>query len=350
MVTVNITNFGKNLLVRALYNEAPINFVSMKFGNGDVPEDYEELTELVNPLLEVSLTEMTKGDNFIQLTCVFDNSAVETEFNMTEIGVFAEDLELGKGMFAYVNQENDPEPIKAQSSNKLKENSISVQILVDDTKNITATIKSLAFATKADLENHIQDYNNPHKVTKEQVGLGNVENYAVPDTPIKFKESQNLENIESEESVATLFGKIYSAIKALLRHLDDFKNPHKITALDIKAAAEGHTHSTSDLHSGTLSVNRGGTGKGEWTPNQLLFAENKTTIEQIPAPESEAILIQNKGEQPHFVPLSALKFFDVTTTPPEQHNIFWVDTTPITGGLKYYNGTDWTHVPVAYTK
>lgn len=37
------------------------------------------------------------------------------------------------------------------------------------------------------------------------------------------------------------------------------------------------------------------------------------------------------------------------TTPPEDTRLLWVDTTENTGGLKYYSGTDWVHVPVAYT-
>lgn len=36
-------------------------------------------------------------------------------------------------------------------------------------------------------------------------------------------------------------------------------------------------------------------------------------------------------------------------TPPENTEMLWIDTTAGTGGLKYWNGTAWVHVPVAYT-
>lgn len=42
----------------------------------------------------------------------------------------------------------------------------------------------------------------------------------------------------------------------------------------------------------------------------------------------------------------------IGTTPPTipgSENKLWVDLTPITGGLKYWNSTAWAHVPVAYT-
>jgi len=34
---------------------------------------------------------------------------------------------------------------------------------------------------------------------------------------------------------------------------------------------------------------------------------------------------------------------------PSNTNLLWIDTTAETGGLKYYNGSAWVHVPVAYT-
>lgn len=39
----------------------------------------------------------------------------------------------------------------------------------------------------------------------------------------------------------------------------------------------------------------------------------------------------------------------VGTTTPDNTSLLWIDTNAGTGGLKYYNGTEWVHVPVAYT-
>lgn len=38
----------------------------------------------------------------------------------------------------------------------------------------------------------------------------------------------------------------------------------------------------------------------------------------------------------------------VGDTAPADTNLLWIDTNANTGGLKYYNGTDWVHVPVAW--
>lgn len=45
----------------------------------------------------------------------------------------------------------------------------------------------------------------------------------------------------------------------------------------------------------------------------------------------------------------ALGGYHVGTTAPDNTNLLWVDTTATTGGLKYYDGEAWKHVPVAFT-
>lgn len=42
-------------------------------------------------------------------------------------------------------------------------------------------------------------------------------------------------------------------------------------------------------------------------------------------------------------------FFSIGTSSPSDTALLWIDTTADTGGLKYYNGSEWIHVPVAYT-
>lgn len=41
--------------------------------------------------------------------------------------------------------------------------------------------------------------------------------------------------------------------------------------------------------------------------------------------------------------------FAAGTSAPSNTALLWIDTTANTGGLKYYNGSAWVHVPVAYT-
>ena len=42
-----------------------------------------------------------------------------------------------------------------------------------------------------------------------------------------------------------------------------------------------------------------------------------------------------------------LQLFVTGASVPERTDVLWIDTTPVTGGLKYHNGSAWAHVPTA---
>lgn len=42
-----------------------------------------------------------------------------------------------------------------------------------------------------------------------------------------------------------------------------------------------------------------------------------------------------------------LQLFTSGPSAPERTDVLWIDTTPVTGGLKYHNGAAWVNVPTA---
>lgn len=58
------------------------------------------------------------------------------------------------------------------------------------------------YALDADLESHITDYQNPHRVTKEQVGLGNADNTSDANKPISTA-TQDALNLKADVSALT---------------------------------------------------------------------------------------------------------------------------------------------------
>lgn len=44
-----------------------------------------------------------------------------------------------------------------------------------------------------------------------------------------------------------------------------------------------------------------------------------------------------------------IKPYHAGTSAPSNTSKLWIDTTAVTGGLKYHNGTDWVRVPLAYS-
>lgn len=100
----------------------------------------------------------------------------------------------------------------------------------------TAQATAIADAKKAgtdaqtNLETHIADTNNPHSVTKSQVGLGNVPNVATNNQTPTYTAASTLAALVSGEKLSVAFGKIAKAVSDLISHLANKSNPHGVTA------------------------------------------------------------------------------------------------------------------------
>lgn len=90
--------------------------------------------------------------------------------------------------------------------------------------------------------------------------------------------------------------------------------------------------------SGTLGTAHGGTGN--------------TSVDTIPVSGSTK-MVTSGGVYSYLNSSSTssvtnYKPYYAGTSAPSNKNLLWIDTTATTGGLKYYNGSSWVHVPVAF--
>jgi hypothetical protein len=79
------------------------------------------------------------------------------------------------------------------------------------------------------LDAHIQDFSNPHQVTKAHVGLGNIENYGVASL------SEVMSNVSIDKYSSPLTNKflIEQGLLVIDNHLNDFSNPHQVTKVQV---------------------------------------------------------------------------------------------------------------------
>ena len=106
-------------------------------------------------------------------------------------------------------------------------------------KDIRREIEEATAGSNEALNTHIQDKSNPHQVTKEQVGLGNVNNTSDLDKPISNATQKELDKLDAKiDKINTDQGTDLSA------HLRDFSNPHKVTKEQIGL---GNVDNTADL-------------------------------------------------------------------------------------------------------
>lgn len=79
------------------------------------------------------------------------------------------------------------------------------------------------------LNTHTGNKSNPHSVTKSQVGLGNVPNVATNDQTPTYSDTTTLVTLSSGEKISIAFAKIKLAITTLINHLANKSNPHGVT-------------------------------------------------------------------------------------------------------------------------
>ena len=350
-IRIEVTNSGMGLIAKSLQGIAPVKLTRIQIGNGGAPDDIYAVTELQNVVLDLPITEFERGGNYATVRTMFMNEDVTSSFSLTEVGVIAEDDDGSTVLFGYVYQGDQSEIVLAANSKKILENRIAVQFIVDNRATVTAITSSNVWATKDALDAHIQDKNNPHEVTAEQIGLGKAENVAIQDGTINFEIAKADQLPESGQTLKVIIGKAVKLLDTLIRHIQRKDNPHGVTVAQVGAAPAVHSHAATDIKSGILGVVRGGTGVGTWTQNRLIFARTASALGQIAQPSEEAVLTQKASGAPYYTLLKNIEMVHIGTTAPARTNILWVDTTAVTGGLKYYDTGKkaWVGVPVRYT-
>lgn len=271
-VAPTITEAGRNLQIRAIAGET-ITFTRFKIGNGELADtDISALVDLINPLVEFSINEMDKSETgYLKLTGKFDSTFITSDFRWRELGIFCKGEDDIEVLYAYSNDGENAGMLKANSTDVVAEQTVALVIAVGDATSVTAILsESVLYAAKTDFDAHVADNTNPHKVTKEQVGLGNVPNVSTNNQTPTYTLPQVETELQSGETMGTAFGKIAKAVRSFIAHLSDKSNPHKNTAEGIGAAKAEHTHSAADVTQGVLSVVRGGTGMSSPTSGGLI--------------------------------------------------------------------------------
>lgn len=285
---LKLTKKGQELLAKTLNNEDAIDFYLIKLGEGVWTEDeIVEAESIKEHFLDAEIQNATTstnddGDKFIDLFFMFNNSDTEAGHRITEIGVFAKNKAGDSILYAIGYEDELTADYVPSVEERPLEFELQISVYIGDSEKVTATINEfLAAATKLDIKNHVDDKNNPHKVTKNQVGLGNVPNVKTEDQTPEFSEAAELSNINSREKLSVIMGKIKKAIASLINHINNKENPHELTADQIKAAGEKHSHSAQEIKMGILSVPRGGSGKGEFDEKAVILGNGKEAFDSV---------------------------------------------------------------------
>lgn len=205
-------------MVVAALNGDSITFTRAVIGNtATEPAHPEQLSDVVSPMATASFTAITEGDNFVTLAAVFDNLEVVTGAYASELGLYAKDENDNEHLYAYTYVGENADYIPAHDSGRTVQIQMTIVVAVGDAEDVDAVlVDAAAYATREEFEDHIHDYENPHQVTKEQVGLGLVENNHFVDNDIVVDELTSAANIMTGDTLREAMSKIWYWIQKIV--------------------------------------------------------------------------------------------------------------------------------------
>jgi hypothetical protein len=185
----SITQTTKGITVQAkAQTGTQLQFTRIAVGDGNLNgASIADLNSLISEKKSLQISKLKNtADGKVVVGTVLSNQDVTSGFYFREIGVFAQDPDIGEILYCYANAGALGEYIPAVGGPDVIEKKIDIFTVIGNATNITATIEaSLVYetqagaqekanvaqaATQANLNSHTANVNNPHNTTATQVG------------------------------------------------------------------------------------------------------------------------------------------------------------------------------------
>ena len=253
-----VTNKAVNEVSQAVANKETITFTRVALGSGRHRTGVETKTDIVQLVHTLPVTQSTSTDtsDTIRILAQLDNANITSELTVNEIGVFAKRANNPEFLFMYTwAEQGDVIPPRSQSAvyrdydfnttisrnqqitiqynpnasvyakvsdlnNHIHDTNVHIQTgerekwngkaernhrhQVSDIDGLAEKIDAVTVkkANQSDFSAHINNRNNPHNVTKAQIGLSNVDN--VKQASYTDHEATKREMAEQEQRLALL--------------------------------------------------------------------------------------------------------------------------------------------------
>lgn len=293
-----ITDEGFNLLNRMLSGECNIKFTKVEMGSGYPNElNYKKVRALTHPIVALDVDEVRVSENkTVRVTAIFTNAGLSEGFYFREKGVYATDGQR-EILFAYANARDDAGFIDPPAICMVEKKVISYmtqlqgeegevridvrsgiyvctddfvyymsssvpeysvpeydqinQYAIKDKDRMSTILGKIRYLLDA-LIGHISHRSNPHDVTKEQIGLGSVDNTADEDKYVKgLKTSEGTANVERRVYFADTGA---TNTEARLVYDDDFKYNPVTNTLTVKQINGNAASSTKAIQDGDGNI------------------------------------------------------------------------------------------------
>lgn len=255
-----VTEVGKSLLNLKMGSERELSITEMAMSGKKYDVALlKGLTELEDVRQRTGIRKMSIEGHVIRANALFLNSELEEGYYANTLGVYARLGEEAPVLFAVATEQAHGAYMPRQSQT-LSGMEIKLKLTLENADQITIQMDSSAMATVGDvleleseMENHMCDIDNPHLVSKEQVGLGEADNTSDLDKPVSTAQ-QGAIDASYRQSAAYTDNKIADLINGAPDTLDTLgeiaqamrDNEDVVSAL---SAAIGTKANQADLNS-----------------------------------------------------------------------------------------------------
>ncbi len=207
-----ITKKGIQLLVKLMATKGELVFNRVGIGIGLLPTGYDpaSMIDLVNYKMDGAISRCEADSDVAKITMQVSSIGVETGFTMTEIGIFAEDPDVGEILYSYLDLQEDPQYIYAEGGDAEKYIEITLEVAIEESTKVSAYINPDSLVTRQEFEKQLLNF-------KEEI-KGGLEK-------IDFDDSGEIEGIESFTDFMSSFVKgtniyqFFSNLKAGLNYV-----------------------------------------------------------------------------------------------------------------------------------
>ena len=152
------TKLGQNLQAKIDAGLTKFTITKLGIGDGTYQGNVENMIALSNKKQDLHVSKIEVNENVIKIQTTITNTGVTEKYQMTEIGIFATDPEMGEILYAVMTDPN-PDTMPACGSATVVKKTWTFNLIVDNTGDVSAVIDSASLITVGDLANHNNDTN-----------------------------------------------------------------------------------------------------------------------------------------------------------------------------------------------
>lgn len=159
---LQLTNKGIALQAKVQAGEQ-LHITKLKLGSGVVPSntDIKTLTDLITPEQNLGIGAKEAVGEYCKISSTISNTGLETGYYVRELGVFAQDPDVGEILYMYAT-DGAPDYLPAGGGSTVISQEFNVMVAVDDAENVTVDIDPAALATMGYVQLKITEYDAEH--------------------------------------------------------------------------------------------------------------------------------------------------------------------------------------------